>query len=162
MQKNSVLCDSINMMKKKIVLQILIMTIIVIAAFKYIHAEEAPDRNQVTVSGYVSDASTGELLIGASVAIRSSGGGTLTNSYGYFSLKFSRGTQIISFSYLGYKLKDIELEFIKDTVINISLTPVDLMIGEVVVRGERFNDNLLKPQMGVTRLNIRNIRQIPA
>jgi hypothetical protein len=50
------------MMTKNRVRQILIITIFVIASFKYIKAEEAPDRSQVTVSGYVSDASTGELL----------------------------------------------------------------------------------------------------
>jgi hypothetical protein len=150
------------MMKEIMVRQILIMTIIVIAALKNINAEEAPDRNLVTVSGYVSDASTGEMLIGASVAIRSSGRGTLTNSYGYFSLRLNKGTHILSFSYLGYKISDFEIALHKDTIMNVSLNPLDLMIGEVVVRGGNFSDNLLKPQMSVTRLDIRNIRQIPA
>ena len=125
-------------------------------------AEEAPDRNQVTVSGYVRDSSTGEMLIGASVAIRTSGGGTLSNAYGYYSLRLSRGNHILSYSYLGYQIKDFGIAATKDTVINVSLESLDLMIGEVVVRGDRFNDNLIKPQMSVTRLDIRNIRQIPA
>lgn len=150
------------MMKKTTAWLILTVFAIVLAALKNIQAEEAPDRNQVSVSGYVSDATTGEMLIGASVAVRTSGGGALTNAYGYYSLKLPRGSHLLSFSYLGYKITDIELNLVKDTIINVSLSPRDLLIGEVVVRGERFNDNLLKPQMGVTRLDIRNIRQIPA
>lgn len=150
------------MMKKTTAWLILTVFAIVLAALKNIQAEEAPDRNQVSVSGYVSDATTGEMLIGASVAVRSSGGGALTNAYGYYSLKLTRGFHLLSFSYLGYKITDIELNLSKDTIINVSLSPRELLIGEVVVRGERFNDNLLKPQMGVTRLDIRNIRQIPA
>ncbi len=141
----------------------LLFFIFLMALLQYnILAEEVPDRNQVTVSGYVRDSSTGEMLIGASVAIRTSGGGTLTNAYGYYSLRLSRGNHILSYSYLGYQIKDIGIDAAKDTVINVSLESLDLMIGEVVVRGDRFNDNLIKPQMSVTRLDIRNIRQIPA
>lgn len=127
-----------------------------------VYAEEAPDRNQIAVSGYVRDAASGELLIGASVAVRPTGGGTLTNAYGYFSLKLPAGHHTLGFSYLGYGMTTLDLILLKDTLLNIELNPLDLMIGEVVVRGENFNDNLLKPQMSVTRLDIRNIRQIPA
>lgn len=149
-------------MINKIVRQLILSIIFLIAVVNNNIADEAPDRDQVTVSGYVSDASTGEMLIGASVAIRSSGRGTHTNSYGYFSLRLNKGTHLLSFSYLGYKISDFEIALHNDTIMNVSLHPVDLMIGEVVVRGENFNDNLLKPQMSVTRLDIRNIRQIPA
>lgn len=137
---------------------------VIIAGFlpHIIMAEEAPDRNQVAVSGYVSDASTGEMLIGASVAVRTSGGGTLTNAYGYFSLKLTRGVHKISYSYLGYAMAEAEIVLKNDTLVSVALQPLDLVIGEVVVRGESFNDNLLKPQMSVTRLDIRNIRAIPA
>lgn len=146
----------------KIIQQIFIASVFTFAAAYHILAEEVPDRKMVTVSGYVSDASTGEMLIGASVAVRSTGRGTLTNSYGYYSLRLNKGSHILSFSYLGYKIADLNPALFKDTIINITLSPIDLMIGEVVVRGENFNDNLLKPQMSVTRLDIRNIRQIPA
>ena len=125
-------------------------------------AEEAPERNPVTVSGYVRDASTGEMLIGAAVALRSSGGGTLTNAYGYFSLRIQSGQHTVGFSYLGYEMTTLNIALARDTIISVELKPLDLMIGEVVVRGENMNDNLLKPQMSVTRLDIRNIRQIPA
>lgn len=125
-------------------------------------AGEAPDRSLISVSGYVRDAATGEMLIGASVAIRSTGGGTLTNAYGYYSLRVQPGRIRLSFSYLGYTMADLELQVSRDTLVSVDLKPLDLMISEVIVRGENFNDNLLKPQIGVARLDIRNIRQIPA
>lgn len=127
-----------------------------------ISAGELSELSLVTVSGYVRDSGSGEMLIGASVADRLTGRGTLTNAYGYYSLRLSPGRQQISFSYLGYEQSDQTFNLNKDTLINIYLIKKELMIGEVVVRGESFNDNLIKPQMSVTRLDIRHIRQIPA
>jgi hypothetical protein len=149
-------------MKNKVLRPLYIAFVYIFFFYGLVLAEEAPDRTQVAVSGYIRDSATGEMLIGASVAIRSTGRGTLSNAYGYYSLRIPPGTHIMAFSYLGYKMEEKTVTAMRDTIMNISLDPLDLMIGEVVVRGESFNDNLLKPQMGVTRLDIRNIRQIPA
>jgi hypothetical protein len=40
-------------------------------------------QKRVTVSGHVRDAKTGEELIGASIAIKETGAGTIANQYGF-------------------------------------------------------------------------------
>ena len=39
-----------------------------------------------TLNGYVNDAETGEVLIGATVYVNELNSGTTTNSYGFYSL----------------------------------------------------------------------------
>jgi hypothetical protein len=43
-------------------------------------------QDKTTLSGYVRDAETGEVLIGATVFIPDAMHGTYTNSYGFYSL----------------------------------------------------------------------------
>ncbi|MEZ4986067.1 MAG: TonB-dependent receptor [Saprospiraceae bacterium] len=54
------------------------------------------------VSGYVTDAETGERLIGANIIDLYSNRGTVSNEYGFFSLSLPEGNVYLRTSYLGY------------------------------------------------------------
>ena len=56
---------------------------------------------QITVNGHVKDA-TGEAVIGATVKALSSGGGTITDFDGNFTLKANAGEQL-EISFIGYQ-----------------------------------------------------------
>ena len=53
------------------------------------------------LNGYVNDAETGEALIGATVYVNELNSGTVTNSYGFYSLTLVQGDYKIDFRYLG-------------------------------------------------------------
>ena len=55
-----------------------------------------------TLSGYISDAATGETLIGATVWAEAISQGVASNVYGFYTLTIPEGTYAISVSYLGY------------------------------------------------------------
>jgi len=55
-----------------------------------------------TISGYIKDASNGEALIGANVFIKEIQNGTVTNTYGFYSITLDKGDYNVTFSYLGY------------------------------------------------------------
>ena len=57
---------------------------------------------RVTVSGFVTDAGSGERMIDATVYERASFAGTTTNSYGFYSLPLPAGKAELIVSYLGY------------------------------------------------------------
>jgi len=59
-------------------------------------------RGKHTLSGYVTDAATGEALVGANVFLRDIGAGMAANTYGFYSLTLPRGEYIVQYSYLGY------------------------------------------------------------
>jgi len=56
-----------------------------------------------TISGFVSEKSSGENMIGATVYIQELMKGTSTNSYGYYSISLEKGEFTIVASYLGFQ-----------------------------------------------------------
>lgn len=79
--------------------------------------------HKCTVSGYIRDAATGETLIGAGAAAVISGKvtGAVTNDYGYYTLTIPVGKISVIYSYVGCADIVRELDFQKDTVINVTL-----------------------------------------
>ena len=65
---------------------------------------------EYTISGRVTDAANGETLLGATVLV-SSGGGAITNEYGFYSLSLEKGKYTITYKYLGFEdvVKTIDL-----------------------------------------------------
>ena len=65
---------------------------------------------EYTISGRVKDAANGETLIGATILI-TSGGGAITNEYGFYSLSLKKGKYTITYKYLGFDdlVKTIDL-----------------------------------------------------
>jgi hypothetical protein len=61
-----------------------------------------PEAGRITISGNVRDASNGETLIGASIYISELKTGTITNSYGFYSLSILPGKYTLVCSYVGF------------------------------------------------------------
>ena len=83
------------------------------------------------VSGQVLDASDGQPVIGAGVAV-STGGGTITDYDGKYVVSVPDNATLI-FSYIGYK--NVEEKVGGRTEINVSLTPDTESLEELVVLG---------------------------
>lgn len=87
----------------------------------------AQNRRGATVSGYITDAGSGETLIGAGVLVEGSGQkvqtGAVTNAYGYYSLTLPAGKTALQYSYVGYESIALELDLQRDTTVNIVLVP---------------------------------------
>ncbi|GAB3934873.1 TonB-dependent receptor [Mucilaginibacter myungsuensis] len=114
------------------------------------------------ISGTIKDAETGETLIGATVRIKElTNVGTASNSYGFYSLSAPDGEYTLIFTYIGYETVTQALSLHQAKRINISLTPKS-NLQEVVISANRpNNDQITSPQMGVEKLNMAQINQIP-
>ncbi|MGN8225740.1 SusC/RagA family TonB-linked outer membrane protein [Gracilimonas sp. BCB1] len=64
---------------------------------------------QYTVSGTVTDASTGEVLVGVTIFDANTNTGTSTNINGRYSLELPAGTTSLRFSSIGYVTQNIEV-----------------------------------------------------
>ena len=83
--------------------------------------------------GQVKDAVSGEPMIGVSVRVKGTGGGTITDFDGNFSVNASKG-DILVISYVGYKTLELDLKN-KTTLGVISLGEDAEALEEVVVVG---------------------------
>lgn len=122
----------------------------------------ASAQTQVTISGTISEAESGETLIGATVRALESGEGALTNTYGFYSLTLPAGSGVpLEFSYVGFQPVQITLNLKNDTVIDIELAS-GLDLQEVVVQANSFREQLSDPQMSVESLSPRQAKLLPA
>ena len=98
----------------KLTLRLALLTLLLLAGFPVL-------AQRATVSGYITDAQTGETLIGAGVI--ETGKGAVTNSYGFYTLTLGKGHHSLVFSYVGYAEQTVEMNLQRDTTVNIALKP---------------------------------------
>jgi outer membrane receptor for ferrienterochelin and colicin len=104
--------------------------------------------NQVIISGFIRDASSGEMLIGTNILLYKDSltldnpayRGASSNKHGFFAIpKISKGKYFLLVSNLGYKTKIEELLITINSGtlgINLELIPENVELKEIIVRGE--------------------------
>ena len=114
-----------------------------------------------TISGFISDVENGEKLIAANILDQKSLAGTVTNTYGFFSLTLPLDSVILSFSYIGYQAQEIKLYLNKDVNLEIDLSSsVSLEAVEVV--GEKLEKIQESSQMSRIEVPVEQIKKVPA
>jgi len=120
-------------------------------------------QERFTISGILKDQTNGETLLGATVLIKGTSIGTTTNEYGFFSLTIPKGTYTFVISYLGYIRLEKEIDLNVSQKFNIELLEDNALLDEIVLTvAESKKVNLRTPQMSVTKLSAKTIKQIPA
>ena len=92
----------------------------------------SPAFGQRIITGTVTDAETGEPLIGANVLIGGTSSGTITDFDGKYELDISEETEMLEFSYTGYGPKTVAISNLN--VIDVQLS-AGRLLDEVVVVG---------------------------
>ncbi len=118
-------------------------------------------QEKFTLSGHISDASSGEELIGATIYIKELASGGVTNVYGFYSLTIPEGDYLIRYSYVGYESKTISVALRKDIIQNMELAVQESTLDEVIVKAEADNENIRSTDMGVVKMDIKEITKIP-
>ena len=115
-----------------------------------------------TLSGFVRDSTSGETLVGATVQLKETRSGAVTNKSGFYSIGGIAGGQYtIVVSYLGFASKEIVLRLAENESrrFDVALSPDVLEMEEVTIEGNRMDDSR---QISVSRVNIplREISQL--
>ncbi|MEC8336190.1 MAG: TonB-dependent receptor [Bacteroidota bacterium] len=122
----------------------------------------AQAQSRHTVSGYITDASSGETLIGATVWVESMSEGVASNIYGFYTLTLPAAAYDVRVSYLGYTPQRFEVDLTSnDLKFNMELQP-GLALDEAVVTGERENRIEEQVQMSRMEIPIDQIKSLPA
>ncbi|QHI37503.1 TonB-dependent receptor SusC [Kordia antarctica] len=137
-------------MKNSIIWIFLLMTTFLLAQEKF------------SVNGTIKDKKNGETLFGATVYLKGTTNGSVTNEYGFFSLTAPKGTYTIIISFLGYEDVAKEITLNVDQTINFEMQEAATSLDEVVIEAEETErPNIRKPQMSVSKLNAATIKQMP-
>jgi outer membrane receptor for ferrienterochelin and colicin len=114
-----------------------------------------------TINGVVKDSLSGETLIGVTLKFTATTQtGTSTNAYGFYSYKLNSGEYNLSVSYVGYRSINRKISINSDIRLDLNLMPENIL-EEVVISSEKRNDNVVNAQMGVAKINLSEIRNVP-
>ena len=118
-------------------------------------------QSNFTLSGYIVDQSSKEVIIGTNVIIPLLNTGTISNSYGFYSITVPEGNYEIIFSILGYKeiVKNINID--KNISIDIMLNEEIEELKEVVITENIEDIKIDLPVLSLNRLSGQTIRQTP-
>jgi hypothetical protein len=133
-----------------------ILSSILILLFSYLSAQE-----KLSLNGVVRDADNNETLYGVNIIFPDLETGTITNEYGFYSIKIPKGKYKILVSYLGYQTLSTEINIEKSKSLNFSLTESSEILEEVVITENFERLNIRSPEMSVTKLEINTIKNLP-
>ena len=136
---------------KKIVLLLLLLSLLNLYS-----------QTDYTLSGYVKDKSSGETLIGATISVKDTKLGAVTNAYGFYSLSLTEGKYTVSVSYIGFEKLEKTFTLDKDTKLNIELDELDIESEEVLVTAEKANNNVASIEMSTVQLSAQTLNRMPA
>lgn len=137
-----------------------IITIIILFSLSLYSTVSA---QKITISGYIKDANSGEVLIGASIYDAQLGVGTTTNFYGYYTITLSQqDTLKLVYSFIGYNSQVKILYEMQNEKVNIDLIPTKYNLKGVVVSSDKNEENVEKAQMGIIKIPAKQISELPA
>jgi len=109
-----------------------------------------------TISGKINDASNRESLIGASIIVKGTTIGVITDADGKFTLDIPETAKTLVVTYLGYEPREISVGGTKNFSIN--LEPSFIIGGEVVVTSSRVSEALKEAPVQIEKMTAKEIK----
>jgi len=114
------------------------------------------------VTGQVSDAKTGETLVGVSIFPENRPFyGTTTDRNGRFTLELTKGEYVLFFNYMGYDTQKVKVTVTGDVKKNVTMAQASVQLDEVVVTSKRPDTNVSDAQTGVTQMEVQQLNKLP-
>lgn len=119
-------------------------------------------QQKFTISGTIRDKKTGETMIGVTVfPLEITGTGTTCNEYGFYSLTLPEGKYNMACSFIGYKTDTLTVNLNGNIKLDRYLSDNSLLIKEVVVTAEKKEDNIKRTDIGVERIELKEVEKLP-
>ncbi len=144
-----------NSMKK-------IITLFCCLAFSFFLFAENSLAQKYSISGYIKDAENGEALLGATIYVQEIMGGTTSNLYGYYAITLPPGVYNLTFSFIGYRDIEMEVDLMNHIKMDIELERKREILQPIVVTDQSSNANVTSSEMSVIKLDIKTIERVPA
>ena len=134
---------------------ILVLSIIVSG----LHAQS---NEHYTISGYVREAVSGESLIGVNIYLDDHKSGTVTNTYGFYSLTLPAADSArLIISYVGFNPEIVKVHLDRNVELNIDLRP-NIILKEVTITAERREKQSESVKMSIISLQPAQIKSVPS
>ncbi len=120
----------------------------------------APLQGVAKIAGYIKDVSTGEPVPGAAVFVEKLKISVNSDQFGYYSITLPKGKHLINIQSLGKRDTWRQVMLYGDGSLNVDMKDHVLSLKAVVISAKKAS-NINSLQMGVEKVDIRTIKQIP-
>lgn len=115
-----------------------------------------------TISGYVREEGSRELLIGVNIYLSDHRTGTTTNNYGFFSLTLQEADSVeITASYIGFRPETITISLHGDRELNYELKP-NILLDEVKITADRAERISESARMSTISVPVAQVKSVPS
>ncbi len=122
--------------------------------------EEPEQPEFYTLSGFVNDTLSGESLIGASIFAQGTPRGTITNAFGFYSLRLPKDGYQVEYSYIGFESQNSNILLNKDKKKDVKLRYITQELPSIIVKIP-MQDLLNKKQIGAIEFNPVDLENMP-
>lgn len=123
--------------------------------------EKANAKKRYLFSGTVRDGKSKDPLIGVNVVVRDLKTGTVTNVDGKYELQLTPGLHAISYTYVNFEEKIVDLEIYADGELSIEMEETPTLLQEIIVE-DRAAREITTSGIGQTQLSLKEIKRAPA
>lgn len=123
--------------------------------------EEEPKERKFTLSGFIKEKLSGEILIGAVVYFPEVNKGTVSNQYGFYSLTLPEGKYKGLFSFIGFKQQEFEVSLDGNKIISPQMEEKSSLLEEVKIVVDDAELHVHSNQTGSYNLNPQILASIP-
>jgi hypothetical protein len=112
------------------------------------------------ITGYIHNFKTGEPVTGIYIGREDINVGVATDRFGYYSITLPRGLNVLTMRGVGMKTTRRQVMLYTDGKLNIELQEQVVSLKEVTINAKSVN-NVKRVEMGVEKLDIKSIKQVP-
>ena len=114
---------------------------------------------KVTISGLITDAATGETLIGAGATVGRDG--AVTNNFGFYSLTIPEKEEVkVTYSYVGYATQTVTIPARSNRTVHVQLVP-GASLEEAVVTAQK-ESGIASTKMSAIEVPLQVLKSAPA
>lgn len=116
---------------------------------------------EYTLSGYVKDSTNAEVIGFAIITVKETNTTVTSNLQGFYTLKLPKGTYNILIKSIGYKDKNFQVNLTADKKLDVQLSTEAEVLKTIEYTTEKENQNVTTAEMGVTKIDIKEIADVP-
>ena len=123
---------------------------------------EMSPSGKAILSGIITNEEDGEPVIGANLTFTGLEGGTITDENGAFTHELPVGSHEMIVQYVGFDDLIRKVSIYKDGEIKLQMASAAINLDEVTVTAQAADASVENVQIGVTTLDMKNIKKVPA
>lgn len=138
------------------------LLLVMVAQSAFSQSRIRPATRPFELSGIIRDSLTGQPIVKASVRLNFDRMGLYTDTTGTFSIMLTPAEYTLVVSSVGYRPFRTRVQLDRDIRFDVKLLSVAKELEEVVISTQSVDQNVSRPLLGVTQLNIKTIKKLPA